>query len=429
MSSHKLSLFEATLLNVNIMLGTGAFINTVLLAHLSGMAGSVSYIVVAALLLPLLYVIGSLVNTYPDGGFYAYSKNTLGIFWGFISGWIYFVGKLASGTLMIHVSSSLLQTFFVPLQWVPTFTLDLVTLALFIYLNMHNLKVGTMITKMFIVLKALPIIGTFLATITYFKPEFIAAGPYYWGGITTSLPYVLYAFISFEMSCSLSRSIENPERNASRSLYFSYLTVLIITVLFQTSMYLLIGPRLGSFSSFLDAFPALFASLFPQSQQLVLWLSTTAHTAIAFSALGGAYGLLFSNHWNLYTLARNGHIPFAHLMTQLNKHGTPYAGVIVEGIICVAYLMASGGAQTILQQIGALGPTLTFGISVIGFLVGTSRGKIKAQRWTGWLALISCLVLMGVGIQTMLASQLTAGIVIITILAVGFALYVVTKRP
>ena len=53
--SQKLSLFSAILININIMLGSGIFINTAVLTQQAGSLGALVYPIVGLLLFPLLW--------------------------------------------------------------------------------------------------------------------------------------------------------------------------------------------------------------------------------------------------------------------------------------------------------------------------------------------------------------------------------------
>jgi amino acid permease len=105
----KLSLLSAILINLNIMLGSGIFINTVILTKQAGSLGAVVYLLVALLLLPLIMTIGQLLDYHPTSGtFYDFGR-TISPYFGFISSWSYFTAKLCSSALAIHVCLSFLQ--------------------------------------------------------------------------------------------------------------------------------------------------------------------------------------------------------------------------------------------------------------------------------------------------------------------------------
>ncbi|HVX00234.1 MAG TPA: hypothetical protein VHA52_07355, partial [Candidatus Babeliaceae bacterium] len=107
----KLSLCAAILINLNIMLGSGIFVNTVLLAQTAHSLGAFAYLLVGIALLPLIFTISYLVKLYPTGTFYDFAASVNPLI-GFISSWSYFTAKLASCALGIHVCVSLLQTIF-----------------------------------------------------------------------------------------------------------------------------------------------------------------------------------------------------------------------------------------------------------------------------------------------------------------------------
>ena len=112
----KLSLPTAILINLNIMMGGGIFINTVELAKRTGLFSGFMYPLIGILILPLILAISQLIKMHPSGGFYVFAQKEINPFIGFLSTWSYFIAKLASASLMIHVSMSLLTQIF---PWAP----------------------------------------------------------------------------------------------------------------------------------------------------------------------------------------------------------------------------------------------------------------------------------------------------------------------
>ena len=159
----KLTLWQAVLINVNIMFGTGIFINTVNLAQIAGFFGFISYSLVALILLPLIFSIAALLKIHPKGGFYTYAAKELSPFFGFISSWSYFISKLSSATLLIHVFSLLIQTIILPLQSIDTFILDFIIIAFFVWINHYCLQTGAHISYLFFFLKLIPLFFAILS--------------------------------------------------------------------------------------------------------------------------------------------------------------------------------------------------------------------------------------------------------------------------
>jgi len=99
--NHKLSLLAAIFININIMLGTGFFINTVVLTKEAGSLSSSVYLVVALLILPLIMSMAKLLEYSPESGtFYDFGKY-ISPYFGFLSSWSYFTAKLCSSAWAI----------------------------------------------------------------------------------------------------------------------------------------------------------------------------------------------------------------------------------------------------------------------------------------------------------------------------------------
>src|SRR3990167_9920914 len=98
---HQLSLFSAVIINLNIIIGSGVFINTAELAKRAGIFGALCYALVGLLLFPLILSFAQLLQLYPGGGFYSFCETSLNPFFGFLSTWCYFTTKLSSATLII----------------------------------------------------------------------------------------------------------------------------------------------------------------------------------------------------------------------------------------------------------------------------------------------------------------------------------------
>jgi aromatic amino acid transport protein AroP len=400
MSRHKLTLFAAILINVNIMLGTGFFINTVVLTKTAGSLSPVVYLLVAALLLPLIVTMATLIKQTPHSGtIYDFGRH-ISPFFGFLSSWSYFTAKLTSTALGIHVCLSFLQKIIPFLQPFPLLILDVLAIMFFTLLNLLNLRIGKQIQFSFICLKVIPIIfvvftGLYLFNGTHFTPDMLI-----WSGVPLSIPLVLYVFTGFEASCSLSTHIVDAERNGPRAIFISYGIAVAIVFLYQLFFYGSLGMYLGTLAGgYLDMFPALLTALSHHAITVKASFLPLFYIAIASSSLGSAYGIMFSNSWNLYTLAQNNHTFGKKLLTTLNEHGVPFACVIIEGLMAATYILITQGYQIPLQQVSSLGATIAYTCSSIALLVLFARKK--QSLLVPVLSLISCSLLLGSFIWTL----------------------------
>lgn len=426
-NDYKLSLPSAILININIMLGAGIFLNTVEVAKRAGVLGALSYTCVGILLLPLIASIATLMRMYPSGGFYTFAQKGIGTTAGFINAWVYFTGKLASSTIIIHASVTTIQQLVPALAIVHTFVLDACILTLFISLNMLDIKAGSSIQKMFIVFKSLPILFAILAGLYLFNPGNLTETHHLWQGFSSTFPLVLFATMGFEATCSLSDKIKNPSVNGPIAIYTSYGIALFLITLYQLAFYGALGADLLTFATYRDAFPALCAYLMPNSPYAAQTLGGFFNIAIAVSALGGAYGILFSNTWNLYTLAHNKHIIGARFFSRLNRYKIPVLCVVAEGVISIVYLLVSQGNQVALQQIAALSATITYTISVCALLMVTKKQSLLS-RMLPICGLISCLLLIGRCLSGLMVVGLSVLGVFASLFVIGMGMYYVAPH-
>ena len=424
--AQKLSLLDAIFININVMYGTGVLINTVNLAVIAGFLGFVSYMTVALLMLPLIFSIAATLKRHPSGGFYAYAATDIHPSVGFLSAWAYFVGKLASAALLIHIFTSTMKVIVPALDPIPSLPVDFAILALFAWLNMFNIKTGTRITYGFIFCKFTPIIFAILSCLSLFSQWHIPADSILWSGIPSTIPLVLYAFVGFEVACSISNSIEDAEKNGPKSILYSFGIVVLLTVLYQFLMFITIGEGLTQLPNFLGIFRVLLNEIMPAASAFKTVLLKLFYIAGASSALGGSYGILFSNSWNLYTLAQHKHIPFSKFFTALNQYQVPFLCVLAETAVCAGYLLLTAGHQITLQQISVMSCTIAYGCSVLGLLKSHYQ-ESRAVNFLAIAALGSCMLLLGSCIRNFIASGIIYLGFFAILLAIGLLLYAATS--
>lgn len=426
--NYQLSLPTAILININIMLGAGIFINTPTLAAKAGPLGPFMYLFVGLLMLPLILSIAELLKIHPAGGFYTFAQKEMSPWMGFVSGWCYFTSKLASCMLMIHVSMTLLQTIFPSLQSVHTFVLDAFVVCTFTVLNLLNIKAGSLIQKLFIGFKTFPIFFAISTGLFLFQNDHFTRSTYVFEGLYSSLPLVVYAVIGFEAACSLSSKIKDANKNAPKAILISFGIVIAIATLYQAIFYGALGETLVACAGHCDIFPALIGKLFGEGV-LSNKLEGILHLAIASSTLGAAYGIIFSNSWNLHTLAQNQHLLFSKFFTQLNKNSIPYLCVIVEGVLALMYLGVSQGEKVPLQQIGAFGCVIAYTFSIGALFQAINKEKIKkSYKKIALFGLVSCTILMSACLLSFFQNGMGSLITFSSLFLIGASMFWITSR-
>lgn len=428
--SNQLSLWQAILINMSVMFGAGLFINTVNLTKITGGAGFLSYVVVAFLILPILLVIARLIKYHPSGGFYAYGAHNISKFAGFFSAWSYFVGKLGSATLLIHVFSSLLFTIFPQLSiYIPNpLYIDTFIILLFTWLNLFGLQTGGYVIYLFMIFKIAPVLFAILSGLYLYSQWSLPLEDMNFLEIPITIPLVMYAFIGFEAACSITNSMKNPEKDGPKSLIYSFLAVIGMTISFQFILYNVIGQYMHELPNFLGVFPALIKVLLPSHPQIGLHLVKLLHIAIAIASLGGSYGVMLTNQWNLLILAEHNHTFKKDWFTYLNAYKIPTFCVLAQSIICLNYLWLSQGETIALQQISVLGCTLAYIISILGYIAIASRTSQPQESVLGYTALATSLLLLGTCIRNFYYLPLYASVIVISLMIFGMSMFILRAK-
>lgn len=396
--NNKLSLWAAVIIIVNIIIGSGVFINTTELAKRAGILGSLCYALVGLLLLPLILSFVRLLQIHPVGGFYAFCNNSLHPFAGFINTWCYFFVKLSSCTLAIHIFTLLMQRTFPALTCINATVFDIGILVLLLGLNMLNVKTGSKIQGWLMVLKLFPIFFVIISGLFFLQGSNLTSVHQLWSGLPSAIPLVLHAMLGFEVACSLIRTIENPEVNGPRAILISYGIVIVLYVLYQGIFYGVLGTSLAQTANYSQAFPLLI-SKFGISEYMRDILGNLIHIAIATSALGAAFGIIYANLWNLYSLAERNHTITPATIMQRNRFNVPFVCVLAQGAIILTYLYIVRNEQTSFQHVSAFGSTITYTLSIIGLLA--TLYKKRQSLLLPVLGLINCAILMSASLYTL----------------------------
>ncbi len=405
------------------MLGSGIFINSTILANKAGVLGALCYSVVGVLMLPLIISMSKLVNIHPSGGLYTFSQQEIAPLAGFVSAWSYIIGKLAASVIITQIAVLLMQQVITSLAAIPSLLLNAIIITIFLALNLLDTKSNSTIQTIFFWLKTTPILFGIIAGLYLLNPSYISFQAADIAGIPIALPLVLFALSGFEAACSLSSHIENAPVNAPRAILYSYGAVICITTLFQVSIYAGLGSLLGELPDYRYLFPTLLSMIIPDNIELQNILVATLHLAVAFSALGGSYGIIFSNNWNVYALAKNNHLAGSSLLIQLNRYQIPYWCVLLEGAIYFLFLCISCGSQLPLQQIGAFGPTISFAFSAVAALFAAHRGAIQLHSAIPSLALISTLILSLSAIYSLFVDGMSSLLLFGALLGIGMSMF------
>ena len=379
----KIPLSIAIIISINIVIGGGFFISANSIFKTSGLLAPLTWIICGLLLLPLVSVLASLSRLYPTaGGMYVYSKKNLGDFWGFISGWGYFIGTVAGNAMILHAFSSLSRNmgFVLPMSQI---AFDITLTILFTGLNLLNITIFEKMHIGFTILKMIPIGLVFVSMFFLFDFGNLQAAPIQTSGLLESMPIVLFAYIGIEACCAIAHQIKGGERNSAKAMLISLGIIVAIYSIVQFGLLGIVGTQ--SANPFFDIIPK-----FTQNKTIISLSNSIIKISILSSYLGGFYGMFYANSWNLFAIAKEKKILFSNHLIKLNKHNTPWISVFFQGTLIVLLLLVSSNSIETLMTMSGFGVVIAYILSTITYLF-INKGK---NRLIGILALAGCAALL-----------------------------------
>ncbi len=417
MIKNKISLTTAILININIIVGSAFFIGAKDIAIKNGKFAPLTWILFGLTLLPLILVLSQLSKLYPHaGGLYVYSKKHLGDFWGFLSGWGYYIGSIAGNAIIIHKFSEKINVFFDGsiLKTTNILAMDIFFIAIFTMLNLLNINFLEKMQVAFTSLKAIPILAILLSSFFLFSFNNVSATPMQYSGFVDTVPLVLFAYFGFAACCSIGHQIENGKKNTSKAILISFFLIMLLYSLMQFSILGIFGASPSA--PFLGILPKLTSNNF-----LIFFGNKIIDFAIISSFLGGFYSMFYTNNWNLYAIANEKQILFSDKLVKLNKNKVPHIAIITQGILVIVFLLITQRASSLISM-SDFGAIITYLLVTLSFLAIYKFKNIK-NLFIGILSIISSLYLLFICTQNLLKDGIKFLLPFLIILGIGVILY------
>lgn len=410
----KIPVWVAILININIVIGSAFFLGAGNILAVNGILAPVTWLLCGLMLLPLVIVLAQLAMKFPQaGGLYVYSQQCLGPWWGFISGWGYYIGTVAANTAVIHAFSTEIQKIEAPARFLNSTGLaglrcDIFLVGLFTLFNLFNIELLEGIQVIFSILKSIPLILVMISLPFLFNPQHLAVTKVQWSSMLQTLPWVFFAFIGIEACCAIVDKIEDGKRNAPRVILISFGLILSIYTILQAALFCIYGS--SSTNPFLSLLPQL-----TNNQIIVQWGNALVLFAILSSFLGGFYGMYYYNNWNLYAIGKEGNIIFGNYLTRINSNKAPWVCVLIQFVLVFIFLISTNQSFYLITM-SDFGTTLAYFLSVASFFT-------LERSWTSMAALLSCSILAYIAAMNLIDAGFYHIIPFIIVLIGGFITY------
>lgn len=414
MMNQKISLPIAILININIVIGSAFFINAPEITKKVGIYSPLVWFFVGIILLPLMFVFAFLSKEYPfAGGMYTYSSRALNKFWGFFSGWSYFIGTAAGNALVIHAFAKLITEHFYIIKALncPPFFIDLFFILIFAFFNLFNLELLGKLQVFFTAIKIIPFVLIFISALfTFDTSSFNDLSSFSLSELTSSIPLVFFAFIGLEACCAIGHAIENSKKNTSKAIFISFAFIMLIYCLAQFLLTFTLSPDSLSLFDIVNKLP--FSSFILDKLKSLLFI------ALLFSYLGGFYSMFYANNWTLFAMAKEKAIPFAFTMEKMNKFGTPKYALYFQTLLIISFLLITSNIEY-LTSMSDFGVAITYLLSVLSFFI-VRKNASAFYKMMGIFSFISCGFLLFICLQSLLATGFYFVIPFVLLISFGF---------
>jgi basic amino acid/polyamine antiporter, APA family len=327
--ARRLGTLDAVIIGLGSMLGAGVFAAFSPAARAAG-AGLLIGLAIAALVAYCNATASAqLAAQYPtSGGTYIYGRERLGPWWGFLAGWGFVVGKIASCAAMALTFAA----YVAPRGWErPIAVAAVVILAA---VNYHGVTRTAGLTKIIIVivLAALALVvaaslGGDTATSTG-SWDLLVGG---WYGILQSAGLLFFAFAGYARVATMGEEVRDPERTIPRAILIALTITVSIYLLVATSVLLVLGP-----SGVADSPAPLAAAVDAVGWA---WAGLPVRLGAAAAALGALLALIAGVGRTTLAMARHDDLP-RWLAAVHDRHQVPHhAEVAVAGVVCLLIVL------------------------------------------------------------------------------------------
>jgi APA family basic amino acid/polyamine antiporter len=395
----RLGLGDAVVIGLGSMIGAGVF---VVFGPAAAAAGS-GLLIGLAVAVVVAYCNATssarLAARYPQsGGTYVYGRERLGEFWGYLAGWSFIVGKMASCAAMALA---------VGLYLWPSHAhaVAVAAVAGLTAVNSRGIQKSALLTRLIIAVVLAVLAGVVAAVLLSGRAEpwqitVVGGTP---AGVLQAAGLLFFAFAGYARIATLGEEVRDPARIIPRAIRLALAITLAVYALLAVALLAILGPELGSSAAPLA--DAVAAAGVP-------WLEPVVRIGAAVAALGSLLSLILGISRTGLAMARDGHLPSAlavvHPRFAVPHRAEMTVGVIVAAVAALADVRAAIGFSS-------------FAVLVYYAIANACALTLPDLRLTPAIGLAGCLLL---------AVCLPAGSVIVgaAVVAAGAVVYAIARR-
>jgi basic amino acid/polyamine antiporter, APA family len=342
--ARRLGTADAVIIGLGSMLGAGVFAAFSPAAGVAGAGLLIGLAVAAVVAYCNATASAQLAAQYPtSGGTYIYGRERLGPWWGFLAGWGFVMGKIASCAAMALTFAA----YVAPRGWErPIAVAAVIILAT---INYRGITRTAALTKIIIAIVLATLALVVIASLSGGSEpsvrswDLLAGG---WYGILQSAGLLFFAFAGYARIATMGEEVRDPERTIPRAILTALTIAVLIYLLVGASILVVLGP------AGVAASPAPLAATVDAVGWA--WAELPVRLGAAAAALGALLALIAGVGRTTLAMARHDDLP--HWLAAVHdRHQVPHhAEVAVAGLVCVLILVTDLRAAIGFSSFGVL---------------------------------------------------------------------------
>lgn len=380
--ARRLGVFDAVVIGLGSMLGAGVFIvwGPAAAAARSGVGLILGLVLAAVVAFCNAESSARLAARYPQsGGTYVYGRERLGEIWGFIAGWGFVAGKIAScGAMALAIGAYIAPEYGRPIAVVAVVLLTLI--------NSGGITKTAALTRGLVVvtLGVLAVVcAVGLGAGAPSLSEFTGSNGLGIGGVLQAGGLLFFAFAGYARIATLGEEVRNPERTIPRAIPLALTIVLVVYVVVGGTALAVLGP---------EGLARSVAPLVDLVEAAELGgLTPVVRAGAAIAVVGVLLSLLAGVARTVLAMARNSDLP-GTLATVERRTQVPFRAQLVVSAIVVVLVTSAN----LVEVIGFSSCTVLVYYAITNaaaFTLGREPGRRLPVRVLAIVGINGCLAL------------------------------------
>lgn len=379
--ARRLGLADAVFIGLGSMIGAGVFAAFSPAAAAAGTGLIIGLGIAAVVAFCNATASAQLAAAHPtSGGTYAYGRAELGPWWGFIAGWCFVIGKLASCAAMALTFAA----YAAPPGWERP--VAVVAVAALVTVNCFGVTRTAQVTRVIVVAVLISLAVVVAAGIaagagsSAWDSASLSQGGVY--GILQSAGLLFFAFAGYARIATMGEEVKDPRRTIPRAIVLALVLAVAIYAVIAVTVLAVLGPQ------------ATAASAAPLAEVATAsgweWATPLVRIGAAAASLGALLALIAGIGRTTLAMAREDDLP-RFLSAVHPRWRVPHRAEIAVGAIVVV-------AVAFVDLRGAIGFS-SFGVLIYYFIANAaahrqSGGARLYPRWLQALGALGCTLLV-----------------------------------